>query len=136
MKGNKASTGLPTAKGVEGEKSRPDNEWVREPGDNGHGKRQCRNNISSPKDEDGHLTNRDRDKVAVFNAFLASGFNTDDRPRGSWCPELEEHDCKDDQLNLYRIRCSSSIPTYVWDLMGFIKNPQRADIIAKPLNDF
>ena len=34
-----ASTGLPTAKGIIGEKSGPDTEWGRESGDNGHGKR-------------------------------------------------------------------------------------------------
>ncbi|KAJ7399383.1 hypothetical protein BTVI_115488 [Pitangus sulphuratus] len=48
--------------------------------------------------EDGHLTNRDRDKAEVFDIFFASAFNTDDGPRGSQCPELEDHDCKNDQL--------------------------------------
>ncbi|KAJ7399311.1 hypothetical protein BTVI_116089 [Pitangus sulphuratus] len=30
--------------------------------------------------------------------FFASVFNTDDRPKGSQCPELEDHDCENDQL--------------------------------------
>ncbi|KAJ7404159.1 hypothetical protein WISP_147211 [Willisornis vidua] len=49
-------------------------------------------------DEDGHLTNRDRDKAEAFDTFFASLFNMDDGPRGSQCPELEDHDCENDEL--------------------------------------
>ncbi|KAJ7411415.1 hypothetical protein BTVI_49636 [Pitangus sulphuratus] len=49
-------------------------------------------------DEDGHLTNGDRDKEEVFNSFFASVFNMDNGPRESHCPELKDHDCKNDQL--------------------------------------
>lgn len=52
------------------------------------GNKQCKNNICSVQDVDGHLTNRDMDKAEVLNTFFASIFNTDDRPRGSQCPEL------------------------------------------------
>ncbi|KAJ7400347.1 rna-directed dna polymerase from mobile element jockey-like [Pitangus sulphuratus] len=40
------------------------------------------------------------DKAEVFNAFFASVFNTNDGPRGSQCPELEDHNCKNDQLTV------------------------------------
>ncbi|KAJ7411239.1 hypothetical protein WISP_103670 [Willisornis vidua] len=50
------------------------------------------------QDEDGHLTNRNRDKAEVFIAFFALVFNTDDGTRGSQCPELEDHDCENDKL--------------------------------------
>ncbi|KAJ7419150.1 hypothetical protein BTVI_26427 [Pitangus sulphuratus] len=33
-----------------------------------------------------------------FNVFFASVFNTGDGPRGSQCPELEDHECENDQL--------------------------------------
>ncbi|KAJ7410341.1 adaptin ear-binding coat-associated protein 1 [Willisornis vidua] len=59
-------------------------------------------------DEDGHLTNRDRDKAELFNAFFASVFNMGDRPSVSQCPELEDHDCKnDDPVD----------PGFLWDLL-------------------
>ncbi|KAF4792231.1 hypothetical protein TURU_123200 [Turdus rufiventris] len=38
------------------------------------------------------------DKAEMFNAFFASVFNIDDGPRGSQCLELEDYDCKNDQL--------------------------------------
>ncbi|KAJ7423793.1 rna-directed dna polymerase from mobile element jockey-like [Pitangus sulphuratus] len=38
------------------------------------------------------------EKAEVFNPFFASVFNMDDGPRGSQCPDLEDHDCKHDQL--------------------------------------
>ncbi|KAJ7402613.1 hypothetical protein BTVI_84829 [Pitangus sulphuratus] len=60
-------------------------------------------------DEDGHLTNRDRDKAEMFNAFFASTFNTDDRSRGSQYPELEGLDCERDQLPVN--------PEILWDLL-------------------
>lgn len=41
-----------------------------------NGKKHCRNNIVPFQDVDGHLTNRDRDRAQVFNAFFASVFNT------------------------------------------------------------
>ncbi|KAJ7418390.1 rna-directed dna polymerase from mobile element jockey-like [Pitangus sulphuratus] len=50
------------------------------------------------QDEDGHLTNMDRDKSEVFNAFFSSVFDTDDRPKGSQCPKLEDHDYENDQI--------------------------------------
>lgn len=54
------------------------------------------NNTVLLQDEDGHLLNRD--KAEAFNAFFASLLKTDDRPRGSQCPELENHDCDNDKL--------------------------------------
>ncbi|KAJ7411463.1 hypothetical protein BTVI_50153 [Pitangus sulphuratus] len=63
-----------------------------------NGNRQYKNIMGPFQDEDGHLTNRERDKAEVFNAFFACVFNTDDGPRGSQCPELEDHDCENDQL--------------------------------------
>ncbi|KAF4796691.1 hypothetical protein TURU_082106 [Turdus rufiventris] len=102
--------------------------------------RQCKNNIGLLHDEDGHLTNRDMDKAEVFNTFFAYVINTDDGPRGSQCPELENHDCKNDLLLVN--------PEIVWDLllqlvpykyMGpdgihprILK--ELADVITKPLS--
>lgn len=63
-----------------------------------NGKRQCKNNIGPLQNEDRHLTDNDKDKAEVFNIFFASVFNTGDRPRGSHCPELENHDDKKDNL--------------------------------------
>lgn len=37
----------------------------------------------------------------VFNAFFASLFKTDDQARGSQCPELDKHDCDNDELPIY-----------------------------------
>lgn len=39
-----------------------------------NGKKQFRNNIAPFQNEGNHLTNRDKDKAKVFNAFLASVF--------------------------------------------------------------
>ncbi|RMC20639.1 hypothetical protein DUI87_01491 [Hirundo rustica rustica] len=50
------------------------------------------------QDEDDHLRKRDRDKAEMFNSFFASVFNTDDRPSGSQCPDLEDQHCEKDQL--------------------------------------
>ncbi|KAJ7419094.1 hypothetical protein BTVI_26745 [Pitangus sulphuratus] len=72
-------------------------------------KRQCRNNIIPLQDEDSHLTNRDRNKVEVFNATFTSVFSMDDGRRGSQFPDLEDHDCENDQLPV-----DSEI---VWDLL-------------------
>ncbi|KAJ7404859.1 hypothetical protein WISP_143116 [Willisornis vidua] len=60
----------------------------------------CSIEISSAplQDEGGLLISRERDKAEVFIAFFASVFNTDDGPRESQCPELEDHDYKNDQL--------------------------------------
>ncbi|KAJ7406658.1 hypothetical protein BTVI_64975 [Pitangus sulphuratus] len=74
-----------------------------------NGNRQYRNTIGPLHGEDGHFTNRDRDKTEVFNASFASVFNTHDGPRGSQCPELEDHDCRNDQLPVN--------PKIVWDLL-------------------
>lgn len=35
----------------------------------------------------------------MFNAFFATVLNTDDRPMGSQCPELEDHESNNDQLS-------------------------------------
>ncbi|KAJ7420866.1 Maternal embryonic leucine zipper kinase [Willisornis vidua] len=51
-------------------------------------------------EEANHFTNRDFDKVKVFNAVLASVLNTDNRLRGSQCAELEDHDFEDDKLTV------------------------------------
>lgn len=41
-----------------------------------HGNSQCKNNISLFQDEDGPLTNRDREQAEAFNAFFTSVFST------------------------------------------------------------
>ncbi|KAF4789422.1 hypothetical protein TURU_151347 [Turdus rufiventris] len=46
-------------------------------------------------EQDGHLTNRDRDKAEVLMTFFASVFNMDDGSRKSQYPD---HDCKNDQI--------------------------------------
>ncbi|KAJ7413813.1 hypothetical protein WISP_88137 [Willisornis vidua] len=74
-----------------------------------NGNRQYRNTTSPSLDEDGHLKNRTRDKAGMFNAFFDSVFNMDDEPRRSQYPELEDHDCKNDQLPVN--------PEIVWDLL-------------------
>ncbi|KAJ7409910.1 hypothetical protein WISP_111553 [Willisornis vidua] len=63
-----------------------------------NGNRQYRNIIGLLQDEDGHLINTDRDKAEGFYACFASVFNMDNRPKESQCPEVEDHDCKNDQL--------------------------------------
>lgn len=57
-----------------------------------NGKKQIRNNTGPFQDEDALLTNRDMDMAEVFNVSLPV-FSTDDRPRGSQCPELENCEC-------------------------------------------
>ncbi|KAJ7414954.1 RNA-directed DNA polymerase from mobile element jockey-like [Pitangus sulphuratus] len=96
--------------------------------------------VTQVPDKDGHLRNRDIDKAEVFNAFSVSVFNVDDRLRVSQCPELEDHNCKNDQLPV-----DSAI---VQDLL-LQMDPYRsmgpdgihpkileelADVIAKPLS--
>ena len=51
----------------------------------------------------------DTDKAEMLNAFLVSVFSIGDRPRGSQCPVLEDHDCVNDQLTVD--------PEIVWDLL-------------------
>lgn len=68
-----------------------------------NGSRQYKNNIGPLQYEDGHLTgtettHRDRDQAEEFSAFFVSIFNMDNGPRSSQCPELEDRDCKKDQL--------------------------------------
>jgi len=41
--------------------------------------------------EDGHLTNRDEERVEAFNAFFASGFNNTGGPWAAQSPESEHH---------------------------------------------
>ncbi|KAJ7424102.1 hypothetical protein WISP_30412 [Willisornis vidua] len=65
--------------------------------------------MTYPKDENGNLVNSGRDKPEMFNAFFASIFNMDNGPRGSQCPELEDHDCEKHQL--------PADPELVWDLL-------------------
>ncbi|KAJ7425227.1 rna-directed dna polymerase from mobile element jockey-like [Pitangus sulphuratus] len=105
-----------------------------------NGNRQYRNiEIGQVQDEDGHPTNRDKDKAEMVNVFFASAFNTDDRPMGSQCPELEGQDCRNDQLPVNS--------EFVQDLLAQL-DPYRprkpdgihlrvlkelADVIAKPL---
>lgn len=57
-----------------------------------------KNNIGLLLDEDVQLPNRDMDKAEVFNAFFDCFFSMHDRSRESQCPELEDHDCENDQL--------------------------------------
>ncbi|KAJ7420834.1 hypothetical protein WISP_46285 [Willisornis vidua] len=97
-------------------------------------------NTPNNQDGDGHLTNRDRDKAEMFNAF--SVFNMNDGPRGSQCPELKDHDCENDQL--------PDNTKILWDLLLQLDpyksmepdgvdpriRKELADAIAKPLNVF
>ncbi|KAJ7406273.1 snRNA-activating protein complex subunit 3 [Willisornis vidua] len=94
-------------------------------------KRQCRKDIRPLQNKDGHLTNRDRDKAEVFV------FNTCDGPRGSQCPELEDQDCKNDQIpvdpELVQDLLLHLNPYYLWGLIEFIQEYSKrlADVIAK-----
>ncbi|KAJ7410779.1 RNA-directed DNA polymerase from mobile element jockey [Pitangus sulphuratus] len=69
-----------------------------------------------------------------------SVFNTDDRPRESQCPELEDHDCENGQLpgDLETVRdlLLQPVPTSLWGLMGFIQEILKVmtDAIRKPLS--
>ncbi|KAJ7421152.1 hypothetical protein WISP_44092 [Willisornis vidua] len=101
--------------------------------------RQYTNIIDVLQDGNGPLTDRKRDKAKVFNAFFASVFKMDDRARGSQYPELEDHDCKNDQLPVN--------PEFVQDLLLQLDSykfgdpdeihpiilKELADVIAKPL---
>ncbi|KAJ7417715.1 rna-directed dna polymerase from mobile element jockey-like [Willisornis vidua] len=91
-------------------------------------------------DEDGHLTNRDRDKAEVFNAFFASVFNTNDRPRRPQYPELEDHDCKKEQPPVdYEIVRDLLLQLDPDKFMGIDEIHPRilkelADVVIKPLS--
>lgn len=52
--------------------------------------RRIRGNVSPLLGEVGHVTNRDIDKAARFNATFASVFKSDDGPWDPWSPVLEE----------------------------------------------
>lgn len=67
-----------------------------------------KNNIGLLLDEDGKLPNRDMDEAGVFNSFFDSFFSIHDRSRESQCPELEGHDCENDQLT----------PSWPWTCEG------------------
>lgn len=54
-------------------------------------KKQCRNYIGPLQNEDGHLTDREFDKIGIFNVFLTS---LQHGLRESQCPELNDHDLK------------------------------------------
>ncbi|KAJ7408401.1 hypothetical protein WISP_121091 [Willisornis vidua] len=100
--------------------------------------RQYRNVISPFQDEDGHLTNWDKDKAGKFNAVFASVFNMDDRPRGSQSLELEDHDCENDQLPVDpEIVQDLLLPLDPYKSMGMYKIHPRILkswlVIAKPL---
>ncbi|KAJ7406679.1 rna-directed dna polymerase from mobile element jockey-like [Pitangus sulphuratus] len=87
------------------------------------------------EDEDGHLTNRDRDKAEVFNAFFASFVNTDEGPRGPQCPEQEDHECENDQLpvNTELVRdLLLHLDPYKTIHDEILK--ELVDVIAKPLS--
>ena len=56
-------------------------------------KRRSKENIGPILVEDGHLTNRDEEKMETFNAFFASVFNNTNRPRAARFPESEDHEC-------------------------------------------
>ncbi|PKU39318.1 rna-directed dna polymerase from mobile element jockey- hypothetical protein [Limosa lapponica baueri] len=56
-------------------------------------KRRSKENIGLIFVEDGHLTNRDEEKVDTFNVVFASAFNNTDRPSAARSPELEDHKC-------------------------------------------
>ncbi|KAJ7412548.1 hypothetical protein BTVI_46018 [Pitangus sulphuratus] len=99
-----------------------------------------RNIIGLLQDEDDHLTDRDRHKAEVFNAFFASVFNMDDGPGGlsalSWRTTTAPMISSQLTLKLCVIYCSSWIPRNLWGLMEFSQNPQRpADVITN-LNNF
>ncbi|KAJ7423475.1 Inhibitor of growth protein 2 [Willisornis vidua] len=82
------------------------------------------------KNEDGHLTIRDRDKAKVFNAFFAFVFNMDDGPRGTQCPELEDPYWENDQLPVDPETVGSAAPAGIlsklWSLMGFIPESSKS----------
>ncbi|KAJ7399959.1 hypothetical protein BTVI_109716 [Pitangus sulphuratus] len=61
-------------------------------------------------------------------------FHTDDGLRGSQCPELEDHDCKNDQLpvepKIVQDLLLQLDPTNLWDLMGFITESSKSWLVS------
>ncbi|KAJ7412811.1 hypothetical protein WISP_94501 [Willisornis vidua] len=85
-----------------------------------------------------HLTNRDRDQVDMFNISFSSVFNIENKPRGSQCPKLEDHNCENDQL-LVNTEIARDVLLQLdpyksmapdWIHPGILKD--LADVIAKP----
>ncbi|KAJ7395471.1 hypothetical protein BTVI_154686 [Pitangus sulphuratus] len=79
---------------------------------------------------------------ACSDTTRGNGFRLkeDDRPRGSQCPELEDHDCKNEQLPV-----NAEIVWYLWIQLDQYKSMEPdgihpripkdlADVIAKPLS--
>ncbi|GAB0179848.1 mitochondrial enolase superfamily member 1 [Grus japonensis] len=56
-------------------------------------KRRSKENIGPILVEDGHLTNRNEEKVEAFSAIFASVFNNTDRPWAAQFPESEDREC-------------------------------------------
>ncbi|KAK4832275.1 hypothetical protein QYF61_021674 [Mycteria americana] len=56
-------------------------------------KKRSKGNTGTVLDEDGHLINRDEEKVKAFNGFFfVSVFNIKDRSWAAWSSKLEDHD--------------------------------------------
>lgn len=72
-------------------------------------KRRTRDNIGLLLHEDGHLTNKNTDKVKTCNVIFVSVFSTNDGPWDTWKSQLEDHDYGKEKLP-----ANSEL---VWDLL-------------------